>query len=242
MNEIPRDLTPSESEIGDEAPVKRRTRSTVTRIFDSLSRDILEGTIAPGQRLVAANLVEEFGVSRGPIREALRRLAAEGLVELRFNYGARVRMLSREEIRVINEAREIIESGAASLAAQRFAESDRQVEFEAICTAMERAAAEGAKSTFLALNTAFHELLLTIAGNPALRDIWRQLHVPALESQLDAVPFDTYMLLAQEEHRAIIAAVREGDPAAARDAMRQHLGRQTVMHDNLPDAYFAPKN
>lgn len=218
----------------------KRSASMVERVADDLRRQIQTGALRPGQRIVQADIVERLGVSRGPVREALRRLAAEGLVDLKFNAGASVRLFSRDEVLAIEEAREAIEGQAAFLAAKRIDAAGRARELERLVAAMSRAAEEGAKQTFLELNDVFHDMILAIAANPVLRNFSDQLHFAIVQNQLEAFPDKSWMAEADAEHQAIAQAILDRDPTAAEAAMRAHLRRIRALTETLPARYFGP--
>src|SRR5580693_255911 len=93
--------------------------SVVDQVYTAIRERIVSGSLARGERVHQEDLAVELGVSRTPVREALRRLAAEGLVEMRTNRGARVADPDRSSMRAAYEARLVIEPGAARLAAMR---------------------------------------------------------------------------------------------------------------------------
>src|SRR3546814_7375523 len=105
-----------------------RSGDTVERVAAILKEQILDGSLAPGQRLISRDLIEELGISRGPLREAFRRLAADRLIELIPNRGAVVRRLSRAEIINLFQIREALEGQAARLAAERIDQGGRSEE------------------------------------------------------------------------------------------------------------------
>jgi DNA-binding GntR family transcriptional regulator len=220
----------------------KRTASTVDQVVQQLKDAIRDGRLEPGRRLVQEELVEEFKVSRGPVREALRRLAADGIVELKFNSGASVRLFSRAEVLAIEEAREAVEGMSARLAAQRFAKAGRRVELDRLCEAMDQAAAEGAKRTFLTLNESFHDLIFAISGNDVLRHFASQLHTPLLVHQFRAFEGNDWMPLANAEHMAIAEALRRGDADKAETEMRAHLRRIREISEHLPESFFEPSS
>lgn len=220
----------------------KRVKSTVDDVVRFVRQEIREGRLTPGDRLVQEDLSERLSVSRGPVREAFRRLASDGLVELKFNSGASVRVFTRDEVLALEEAREAIEGAAARLAAVRFARSDRQAEFEALNEALSHAANEGAERTFLKLNESFHDVILAIGGNPVLRAFSAQLHTQAIQHQFRAYAEEDWMPKADAEHREIAEAIRAGDPDAAEAAMRRHLRRVRSITEGLSSAYFEEPN
>ena len=195
----------------------------VAHIVERLRDDILAHRLSPGERLIECDLTARFAVSRGPVREALRRLAAEGLIEHEPNRGAVVRRLSQREIKELFQIRVEMESLAARLAAEaaepqeraRFAE-----EIEMIFDEAPRLVCD-----YLRENAAFHEAIMRLAGNRQLRDLSMRLHLPLIMAQVgDALTVEV-LRTSVHEHRAIAAAILARDPAAAVAAMRAHLER-----------------
>lgn len=139
-------------------------------VCDALRQRIIDGTLPPGERLVEDRLAEETGVSRNPVREALRVLAVEGYVELLPRRGAVVASLSPEAVGDIFEVRAALEALAARLAARRAAPADAE-RLRKVLDEAEAALAKGQLQRLPPLNTRFHELVLEIADNPVLTDM-----------------------------------------------------------------------
>jgi DNA-binding GntR family transcriptional regulator len=185
---------------------------------------ILTGRLAPGAVLPQASLAKEIGISTTPLREALRRLAQEGLVSLDAHRDARVAPLDATEARELVELREGLDPLAASLAAERRTESD--------LTGV-HAALEGLESLSnhpsldqLEHHRRFHAAIYRAAHNRLLADaldgLWDKsdrYRVHALEVERD----ERDRARAAEEHRLLFAAVRDGDAAAAAEVMRRHV-------------------
>src|SRR3569833_4774669 len=112
--------------------LNQRRGQTVDDIIERVRNAILAGRIVPGQRLVANDLVEQLGVSRGSIREAFQRLSAEGLVDITPNRGAMVRRLSREQVRDLFQIRVNLESLGAKLADEHIREGAHRKQFLAV--------------------------------------------------------------------------------------------------------------
>ncbi|MBW6399298.1 GntR family transcriptional regulator [Roseomonas sp. HJA6] len=202
-----------------------RPRGTVETIVAKTRDAILSGRMALGQRLVEADLTEEFGVSRASIREALQRLAAEGLVSIVPHRGALVRRFTRKEIADRYEIRQSLESLAASLAAGRIAEGDnRAVLMAALPSPAETAA--GLSAAHRALNLRFHRAIAALSGNPQLAQIIEQMWLPAaVSAQRDALGIPLQWEASLREHEGIAEAILAGDAIAAGAAMRDHLRR-----------------
>jgi DNA-binding GntR family transcriptional regulator len=143
-------------------------------VRDKLRERILSGEFTPGDRLVEGRLSDEMGVSRIPVREALRALAAEGLVTIEPRRGASVSVLSDAVAHDMIEVRATLEGLNAKLAAQR-RDQATVARLQAFLDEGSNAARTDSLERFLALNSEFHEMLATIAGNVVLTDLMRSL-------------------------------------------------------------------
>jgi DNA-binding GntR family transcriptional regulator len=214
-------------------------RALVDKLASQLHARVLSGELPSGTRLRQEALAEEFGVSRTPVREALRKLQADGLVEVEPNRGAVVRGLSPREIRDAYEVRAALEALAAQLAAERATRQQlerlehAQGEFRA---ALERTATRrrggrevGVREIRLwgSANDEFHQTIHEASGNDVLVGTLAQLHrnFPRDLSRL-VVSESTAMLEANvREHKAILEALSRHDAPAASELMRQHVSR-----------------
>ena len=201
--------------------------ATVAHIFERLRDDILARRLPPGARLVESDLTTRFAVSRGPVREALRRLAAEGLIEHVPHRGALVRRLSPREIRELFQIRIELEALGARLAAEAD-DPDRRAQFSSAIRPIFDDAPRRA-SAYLAENVAFHDAILTLGGNRQLRDLTIGLQLPLIMAQVDDVLTAKVLEASVREHRAIAAAILAREPQAAAAALRAHLERAAAM-------------
>jgi DNA-binding GntR family transcriptional regulator len=217
----------------------KERRALVDKLASQLHARVLSGELPSGTRLRQEALAEEFGVSRTPVREALRKLQAGGLVELHPHRGAVVRGLSPREIRDAYEVRAALEALAAQLAAERATREQlkrlnlAQDEFRA---ALERTVARrrgggevGAREIRLwgAANDDFHQTIHEASGNAVLADTLAQLHrnFPRDLSRL-VVSESTAMLEANvREHEAILDAISRHDTTSAYELMQRHVAR-----------------
>ena len=201
---------------------------TVTHLVACLRDDILNRHAAPGERLVESDLTTRFAVSRGPIREALRRLAAEGFIEHVPNRGAVVRRLSPREISELFQIRTELEALAARSAAVAAADAVKRAwfarEIAPIYDAVPRE-----RCGYLIENAGFHAAIMNLAGNHQLRDLSLRLHLPLIMAQVADVLTTEVMEISVSEHRALAAAILAQDQAAADAAMRAHLGRASQL-------------
>lgn len=190
----------------------------VTTIRDAIT----SGDFAPNQRLVEAELSEQFGASRAAVRNALVQLATEGLVERIQNRGARVRAVSLHEAIEITEVRMALEGLCAAKAAERATEDDRRGLRE-IGGRMQDAVAAGDVLGYSDLNKQLHALILAISGQSTACSVLERLRGQNVRHQfrLAMQPGRPHVSLPQ--HLDIIEALCAADPEAAEAAMRKHL-------------------
>lgn len=204
--------------------VSTRSTSTRTALIVAQLRDSIEhGRLVPGQRLIEADLTQEYGVSRGPLREAFARLSAEGLVEVVPNRGAVVRRLGRRELADTMAIREALEGLAASLAARNIAVGDNK---NRLAHFMRESCLGKQKPTedFLRENEVLHGMLVEFADNLQLSDLIERLRLQAFPRRASVGLEDAqYRLSSSVEHLRVADAVLRGDEAAAYQAMRMHL-------------------
>lgn len=201
-----------------------RTGETVVRVADVLKRQILEGALVPGQRLISRDLVEELGISRGPLREAFRRLVADGLVDLIPNRGAVVRRLSVDEIANLYQVREALEGFAARRAAEVIDKGDNRARFIDVLERGRRHFTHPDFQAFVVDNRQFHRVIVDMSENPQLSELIDKYQAPVFMIQLrQRIGVDAIVRNSLAEHEAIATAILAGDAEAASDAMRRHL-------------------
>lgn len=199
-------------------PAPRFEHKLLSRaVADWLAQRIISGEEPPGARLAEVKLAELAGVSRSPVREALRLLAAEGLVELVPRIGALVAEVSLEDVRELYACRMLLEPVAAGLSVEALQPADVR-ELDTIRAAMEAAVADDDGHTFLVENIAYFRLLLSHCPNATMRELveltWNR--AARYWSIFARLPHYSRGSLAQ--HAALHEAVRVPDPAAARAA------------------------
>lgn len=183
---------------------------------------IRRGQFVPEQRLIEVDIIRATGGSRVRVREALQRLAAEGLVTIEQFRGASVRSASLEELRHIYRARAALEGiTAADFAVM--ANDAQRARLQEIQEELERCVTERSPERFGRLNAEWHELLVEGSGNTTIGELLQRLSVPIhrllFESFYDADRLRT----ANEDHRRILAAILARDANAAEAAMRAHV-------------------
>lgn len=191
-------------------------------VATELRRLIVTGHWSQGERLVEARVAEQLGVSRNPVREALRILEADGFVELEPRRGARVAVLDADEVLHLLEVRAALEELAAGLAARRRT-PEHVAELTDLVARGRTVAASGDLGDLPALNTRFHELLTRASGNPQLetvispmRDRIQWVYSARVRERAPA---------SWEEHATIAEAIAAGDEPEARRLAGQHIAR-----------------
>ena len=210
----------------------------VDQLVEQLRKAILERRYAPGQRLIEADLTHDFGVSRGPLREAFRRLSAEGLLEIVPNRGALVRRLTFKETVELFQIRTALEALAVRLVADNIDEGDNRRRFEAASAAIWNDAPRPPGPAYHEENRFFHQAILDLCGNVQLAQVSRQMQLPLIMLQLSGHMDPAMYADSVKEHRAIAAAILAGDADAAEKAMRAHLGRASKLIDDMPRSIF----
>ncbi len=199
--------------------------SMVDHIASQTREAILSGRFALGQRLIEADLARDLGVSRGPLREALRRLSAEGLVDLVPNRGAVVRRLTRKEVADRYQIRESLEGLAARLAAGRLDEDGNRARLAAAWRPYEADAPPRSIDQARQDNYVLHQAIAEMSGNPQLAEMSRQLWLPTVMVALRAAVDAEHWRQSATEHARVVEAIRARRPAEAERAMRRHLRR-----------------
>lgn len=188
-----------------------------------LRERIRMGRLVPGQRLVEADLVEATGASRSKVREALRRLEAEGLVSIEEFRGASVKRLGPDEVRQIYQARMALEGLAAAECAVR-ADAALRGQLRDMQAQLDEVEHAGDHDRFARLNGAWHQLIIKGSGNPYIAQFLTHLTVPIYRLLFSTFYTRQRLADANADHRLITAAIVERRAADAERAMRAHIG------------------
>ncbi|WP_067506745.1 GntR family transcriptional regulator [Actinoplanes sp. TFC3] len=194
----------------------------MTEVLEQLRAAILRGDFAPRQRLIEADLTEQYATSRFVLRNAFTRLADEGLVELQPNRGARVRETTVAEAIEITEIRRAIEALVAARAAERIT-SEQRAGLQALGEQMIAAVREADTLGYSELNAQVHAMIRSIAGHTSATRIIEQLHAQMVRHQFRLSLRPGRPSVSLPEHLAIIEAICAQDPVAADRAMQTHL-------------------
>lgn len=191
------------------------------QLYRLLRDRIVKGDLAPGARISESEIAASYKVSRQPVREAFIKLAEESLVEVRPQRGTYVRRISVPAVMTARFVREAVEADIVRAAAQAVTPNILAL-LEANLTAQRAVVDSDDPSRFMELDEAFHRLLAEAAGQPAIWDILEDL-----KTQMDRVRHISTRQFPRErlidQHAAVVAALRSGDPDAAEAQMRTHL-------------------
>ncbi|WP_381790342.1 GntR family transcriptional regulator [Streptomyces niveus] len=213
-----------------------RANGKIEAVYEHLRGGIESLRLQPGAKLSEIRLAEELGASRTPVREAIRRLAAEGLVDFAPGEVARVAAISLGGVRALFEFRMMLEPEAvAGVAAEggareRVLEPFRELlarldEFDESFRALEAAEQQRSYQGFYALSERFDQAVITACRNPYLARTVRDLRSQTVRLRHLSHSGPRRMLTSLEEHRAMLKAILQGDAQAASAACRHHLAQ-----------------
>lgn len=225
---------PLAERIGDDVVQGGIVDAIVTRTRE----EIFSGQLIRGQRLIEADLTRRLGVGRSSVREALRRLSAEGLVQITPNRGAEVRRFSRKEMADRYQVRGQIEPLAAELAARFIDDGDNRAVFLAATRILPSEEALGPIKGHRLANIRFHRAIARLSGNNQLAGVIEQMWLPASNVEARDALGLTAWRDSQQEHGTIVDAILRRDTAEAAAAMREHLRRGCVRILSGPDDTF----
>ena len=201
-------------------------RALYEEVAELLRQRIFARELAPGSWIDELRIAEELGISRTPLREALKVLAAEGLVTMKVRRGAYVTEVSEQDLREVYELLALLESDAAGVLCRRATAADLH-ELQQLHAELEAAATQGApgRERFFELNEAFHRRMLEMAGNR-----WRGQMVTDLRKVMKLNRHSSLLKTGRieeslNEHRAILDALLSRDPPMAVNEVRRHFAQ-----------------
>lgn len=196
-------------------------------VFNTLRQAILKGELEPGERLMEIQLAERLGVSRTPIREAIRKLELEGLVLMIPRKGAEVAKISARSLRDVLEVRRALEELAIELACQRMSEEDvgnlqkAQEDFK-------NAIAEGDAMKIAETDEHYHDVIYEGTQNAKLIQMLNNLREQMYRYRLEYIKDEDKRKILVLEHEKILKTVRERKVAEAKEAVREHIDNQEI--------------
>lgn len=203
-----------------------RTRASDS-VYEALRDNILSGKIASGERLNVNLLAAALDVSITPVKEAINRLATEGLIVINPRSGTYVAELSAEQIAETFEIRTALECLAIEKAMARMTETDRQQIRQLVEEMEQPTTSERARVLHESKNVEFHQLLIELSGNKKLAEIYHSLntHLSIARIHRSKDGWESRLADDKQEHREILNAIEAGKTAQAVRAVRRHIER-----------------
>lgn len=192
------------------------------KVYDRIREDILNGIYKEQEELKEATLGEKMGVSRTPVREALRQLELEGLVEIIPNKGARVTGITKKDIEDIYQIRYLLEGLSARWATEHVTEEQLD-KMEETLYLTDFHAGKGNFPQVYELDSQFHELMYEASGSKMLNHILSDFHMYVTRIRKTSLSNVTRSKNSTEEHRAILEAIKERDADKAEQCAHEHV-------------------
>lgn len=202
-------------------------------VFYTLRRAILVGDLKPGEHLMEVRLSELLGVSRTPIREAIRKLELEGLVVMRPRKGAQVAKITEKDLRDVLEVRLVLERMAVNLACQKISKEEIQ-ELKKQLHNFDRAIAKNDITMIAQYDVKFHEIIYYATGNRRLIQILNNLSEQMYRYRLEYLKDKSKRRKLNEEHIEIVEAIENGEVERAEHAMISHIvNQETAVREKI---------
>lgn len=208
-------------------------------VLDAIREAIINGTLKPRERLMEIQMAEELGVSRTPIREALRKLELEGFIVMVPRKGAYVADVSFKDIADVFEIRAALEALAAGLAAERITDEELE-EMERLVVEKTEAITNHDMDRLVEVDTSFHEAIYKASRNERLTSIINNLREQIQRYRTTSLAYPGRMKRSLEEHRGIVEAIQSRDTQLAQQAAREHIENaensmiEAIKIDGLP--------
>jgi len=210
----------SSTDTAGEKPKSPAQISASDKVFWGIVRGLETQQFVPGQRLVEADLAARFHVGRNVVREAMQRLAAEGLVDLSRHKSVSVRVLSRSEAFDLLDIAERIFGLLTRSATRAHQDPGHADELRAVMEALRAADDQRDPKAFASARRGFHRTLLNMGGNRDLKRLFTTIHLPILYAQQQIPTLQQIRLV---DYQRIVTAVLSGDPDAADEAGKHHV-------------------
>ncbi len=194
-------------------------------VFQTLRNAIVRGEFEPGERLMEITLAERLGVSRTPVREAIRMLELEGLVVMIPRKGAEVARITKKDLRDALEIRMALEELAVNLACQRI-DAEGKDKLKQACIGFREAISSKLVPSIVDSDVHFHDVIFEATNNPRLVSLAQNLREQVYRYRVEYVKDFGYHDNLVREHDAITNAILMGDSGKAREVMRMHIYNQ----------------
>jgi len=192
------------------------------KVYEILKKEIIKGSFEPGSKVLEGRIADQMGISRTPVREAIRELAAEGFVNLSPNQGVVVRSISAESIREVLQIHSALEGLAARLSCEVINEEDLK-ELENYVNKMEKLANKKDLSAYSGVDLKFHELIVNTCRNKRLIQMRKNISDQAQRYRIGSLSIPKRLKESLKEHQKILEAFKTKDPKKADSTSQKHI-------------------
>ena len=196
-------------------------------VFKTLRQGILTGELKPGERLMEIHLANKLGVSRTPIREAIRKLELEGLVTMIPRRGAEVAQITEKSMKDVLEVRKVLDNLSVELACDRITEEEKEL-LQNACVDFEDAVKTGDFSMIAKTDVAFHDLIVAATRNIRLSQMVNNLAEQMYRYRFEYIKDSSQHSRLVQEHKEICAGIINGDKEKALAAIEAHIDNQEI--------------
>ena len=196
-------------------------------VFKTLRQGILTGELKPGERLMEIHLANKLGVSRTPIREAIRKLELEGLVTMIPRRGAEVAQITEKSMKDVLEVRKVLDTLSVTLACERITEEEKE-QLRDACADFEDAVKTGDFSMVAKTDVAFHDIIVAATRNIRLSQMVNNLAEQMYRYRFEYIKDSTQHNRLVQEHREICDGIVKGDKGKALAAIEAHIDNQEI--------------
>ena len=196
-------------------------------VYKTLRQAILRGELKPGERLMEIALAEELGVSRTPIRDAIRKLEQDGLVRMIHRKGAQVANITEKDLTDVLEVRIGLERMAIDKACQMIGREQLDL-LEQAAKGFEEARRGGDLTEMAEADKNFHEIIYSVSGNKCLIEMQANLREQVYRYRMEYLKEENVRKILVEEHGQIVDAIRERDAEKAKNIIYRHIENQRV--------------
>lgn len=204
-------------------------------VFNTLRQAILTGEFMPGERLMEISLADRLGVSRTPVREAIRKLELEGLVVMIPRKGAEVAKITERDLKDVLEVRCSLEELSATIACDRITEAGKE-ELGRSLIAFKEAVKGGDNMTIVDKDVEFHDVIYEATSNPRLIQILNNLREQIYRYRVEYIKDISYHDVLVREHEEIVDAIMNNDKELVQKIMHQHIyNQEQIVIQNLKE-------
>ena len=196
-------------------------------VFKTLRQGILTGELKPGERLMEIHLANKLGVSRTPIREAIRKLELEGLVTKIPRRGAEVAQITEKSMKDVLEVRKVLDDLSVELACERITEEEKEL-LKNACVDFEEAVKTGDFAKIAKTDVAFHDIIVTATRNIRLSQMVNNLAEQMYRYRFEYIKDSTQHARLVQEHEEICQGIITGDKKRALEAIEKHIDNQEI--------------